>query len=170
MNSICVTVPLFKRLKPCFAKSSLKQGGKAFVLTFLSVGFFSEQVHFIKSTTHSMPEHYFIHFPHVKPKRGDITLVYNRFYQGNLIKRIIGVEGDKIFYDKHGEVWVGNKRVGTVYPTTRDGTSLKSIQPMIIPKGYVFLYAPHPRSFDSRYAEVGLAHRHQLQGRLLAVA
>ncbi|MBP9776443.1 MAG: signal peptidase I [Alphaproteobacteria bacterium] len=170
MNSICVTVPLFKRLKPCFAKSSLKQGGKAFVLTFLSVGFFSEQVHFIKSTTHSMPEHYFIHFPHVKPKRGDITLVYNSFYQGNLIKRIIGVEGDKISYDEHGEVWVGNKRVGTVYPTTRDGRSLKSIQPMIIPKGYVFLYAPHPRSFDSRYVEVGLVHRHQLQGRLLAVA
>lgn len=170
MNSISITAPLFKRLKPCFSKSSVKQGIKAFICTFVSVGFFGEHMHFIKSMTHSMPEHYFIHFPHVKPKRGDITLVYNSFYQGNLIKRIIGVEGDKISYDEHGEVWVGNKRVGTVYPTTRDGRSLKSIQPMIIPKGYVFLYAPHPRSFDSRYVEVGLVHRHQLQGRLLAVA
>lgn len=162
-------MPMFARQHAWFTKHALKQGIKAFVFTFLGVGFFSEHVHFIKSTTHSMPEHYFVHFPHVKPKRGDITLVYNSFYQGNLIKRIIGVEGDKISYDKHGEVWVGNKRVGTVYPTTRDGRSLKSIQPMIIPKGYVFLYAPHPRSFDSRYAEVGLAHRHLLQGRLIAV-
>ena len=116
-----------------------------------------------------MPEHYFVHFPHVKPKRGDITLVYNTFYQGNLIKRIIGEEGDKIAYDKQGEIWVGNKRVGKVYSTTRDGRPLQPIRPVIIPKGYVFLYAPHPRSFDSRYVEVGLVHRQQLQGRLLAV-
>jgi len=161
---------MLSRVQNCFSKRSLKQGAKAFVLTFLGVGFFCEQVHFIKSSTHSMPEHYFVHFPHVKPKRGDITLVYNTFYQGNLIKRIIGEEGDRIAYDKQGEIWVGNKRVGNVYPATRDGRPLKSIQPMIIPKGYVFLYAPHPRSFDSRYVEVGLVHRHQLQGRLLAVA
>ena len=139
------------------------------MLTFLGMGFFCEHVHFIKSTTHSMPEHYFVHFPHLKPKRGDITLVYNTFYQGNLIKRIIGEEGDKIAYDKDGDIWVGNKRVGKVYPTTRDGRPLKPFRPVIIPKGYVFLYAPHPRSFDSRYVEVGLVHRHQLQGRLIAV-
>lgn len=166
---ITITTPIFTWLKPCFTKASLKKGSVAFMLTFLGMGFFCEHVHFIKSTTHSMPEHYFIHFPHVKPKRGDITLVYNSFYQGNLIKRIIGVEGDKISYDKHGEIWVGNKRVGKVYPTTRDGRPLKPFRPVIIPKGYVFLYAPHPRSFDSRYVEVGLVHRHQLQGRLIAV-
>ena len=142
---------------------------KAFFLTFLGIGFFCEHVHLLKSTTNSMPEHYFVHFPHVKPKRGDITLVYNTFYQGNLIKRIIGEEGDKISYDKQGEIWVENKRVGKVYPATRDGRPLQPIRPVIIPKGYVFLYAPHPRSFDSRYMEVGLVHRHQLQGRLIAV-
>lgn len=169
MTIMSLATPIFSRLKPCFAKSSLKKGIKVFLLTFLSMGFFSEQVHFIKSTTHSMPEHYFVHFPHLKPKRGDITLVYNTFYQGNLIKRIIGEEGDKISYDNKGEIWVGKKRVGKVYPTTRDRRPLQAIRPLIIPKGYVFLYAPHPRSFDSRYAEVGLVHRHQLQGLLLAV-
>ena len=170
MMSMSLATPIFSRLKPCFAKSSLKQGMKAFIFTFVSVGFFSENVHFIKSTTHSMPEHYFVHFPHIKPKRGDITLVYNTFYQGNLVRRIIGEEGDKIAYDKDGDIWVGNKRVGKVYPTTRDGRPLQPLRPVIIPKGYLLLYAPHPKSFDSRYVEVGLVHRHQLQGRLLAVA
>lgn len=167
--SIPIATPIFSWLKPCFTKTSLKKGIKAFMLTFLGMGFFCEHVHFIKSTTNSMPEHYFVHFPRIKPKRGDITLVYNSFYQGNLIKRIIGEEGDKIVYDLHGEIWVGNKRVGKVYPTTRDGRPLQPIRPVIIPKGYVFLYAPHPKSFDSRYVEVGLVHRHQLQGRLIAV-
>jgi conjugal transfer pilin signal peptidase TrbI len=169
MMSMSLATKMFSRFKPCFTNSSLKQGSKAFVLTFLSMGFFSEHIHFIKSTTHSMPEHYFVHFPHLKPKRGDITLVYNSFYQGNLIKRIIGEEGDKIAYDQKGELWVGNKHVGHVYPDTRDGRPLRPIPTLIIPKGYVFLYAPHPRSFDSRYMEVGLVHRHQLQGRLIAV-
>lgn len=157
------------RFQTLFTRHSLKRAVTGFVLTFLSVGFLSEQIHLIKSPTDSMPEHYFVQVVHLKPKRGDITLVYNGFYQGNLIKRIIGEEGDKIAYDQKGELWVGGKYVGHVYTSTRDGRSLKPIKPMIIPKGYVFLYAPHPRSFDSRYAEVGLAHRQQLQGRLLAV-
>lgn len=160
---------IFTRVLLCFNKRSLKQGVKAFLITFLSLGFFSEHIHFIKSPTDSMPEHYFVHFPHIKPKRGDITLVYNTFYQGNLIKRIIGEEGDKITYDPRGELWVGKKRVGKLQTTTRDGRPLQPIRPLIIPKGYVFLYAPHPKSFDSRYAQVGLVHRDLLQGRLIAV-
>ena len=162
-------ITILARVQQCFSKRSLIKAIKGFLITFIGIGFFCEHVHFIKSTTNSMPEHYFVHFPHIKPKRGDITLVYNTFYQGNLIKRIIGEEGDKISYDKQGEIWVGNKRVGKVYPATRDGRPLRPIRPVIIPKDYVFLYAPHPRSFDSRYTEVGLVHRHQLQGRLLAV-
>ncbi|MFN6414722.1 MAG: signal peptidase I [Pseudomonadota bacterium] len=166
---ITIAAPIFTWLKPCFTKASLKRGIKGFVLTFLGIGFLGEHLHVIKNTTHSMPERYFVHFSHLKPKRGDITLVYNTFTQGNLIKRIIGEEGDKVSYDKQGEIWVGNKRVGKVYPTTRDGRPLRPIPTLVIPKGYVFLYAPHPRSFDSRYREVGLVHRHQLQGRLIAV-
>ncbi|MFM7857631.1 MAG: S26 family signal peptidase [Flammeovirgaceae bacterium] len=38
-----------------------------------------------------------------------------------------------------------------------------------MPKGFVFLYAPHAKSFDSRYAQVGLVPVNQLQGRLKAL-
>jgi hypothetical protein len=40
----------------------------------------------------------------------------------------------------------------------------------VIPEGQVFLYSPHPKSFDSRYQEVGLVQVSDLEGTAIAIA
>lgn len=158
------------RLRHCFEKKSLKKGVISFVVGFGAFGFFSEQVHFIKSLTDSLPQHYFVQLPKVPPKKGDLTVVNNPFYGGRLIKKIIGQAGDQVSTDTSGDLWVGKQFVGKVYPQTGDGRKLTPTQPQIIPKGQVFLYSPHPKSFDSRYQEVGLVHISDLEGTAIAIA
>jgi hypothetical protein len=157
------------RFKKIFSGPSLKVGFKAFGITVLSMWVICEQVHFIKSPTDSMQEHYFVHFAHLTPKKGEITLVKNAWYQGNLIKRIIGVAGDQLVYDALGNLWVGKKCVGKPLTQASNGRILTKVAPGTIPKDHVFLYAPHPKSLDSRYTQVGLVHVHDIKGRLIAV-
>jgi conjugal transfer pilin signal peptidase TrbI len=151
-------------------KKSIKKGVISFVIGFGGFGFLSEQVHFIKSRTDSLPQHYFIQLPKVKPKIGDLTLVSNQFYNGRLIKKIIGQGGDQISTDTNGDLWVGQQHVGKVYSKTADGRKLNPTKDQVIPKGKVFLYSPHPKSFDSRYQQVGLVSVHDLEGLVVAIA
>ena len=62
------------RLKRCFEKKSLKRGVISFAIGFGVFGFFSEQIHFIKSLTDSLPEHYFVQLPKRTPKMGDLKM------------------------------------------------------------------------------------------------
>ena len=132
-------------------------------------GFISEQVHFIKSLTDSLPEHYFLQLTKFSPSKGDLTIVYNPFYGGRLIKKIIGQAGDQITTDAVGDLWVGQKLVGKVYPQTAEGKKLNRTRDQVIPEGQVFLYSPHPKSFDSRYLEVGLVPVADLEGLVIAI-
>jgi conjugal transfer pilin signal peptidase TrbI len=156
--------PMRIRLKACFKKSSLKKGVISFAGVFVMVGMVSEQVHVIKSSTDSLPKHYFVQLTQITPKKGDCTVVYNPFYGGRLIKKILGAGGDRIHTDASGELWVGQKRVGKVYPQTGDGRKLTPIPNQVIPEGQVFLYSPHPKSLDSRYQEVGLVPMSECEG------
>lgn len=157
------------RLKRCMTKPSLKKGLMSFVVGFGVFGFLSERIHFIKSLTDSLPQHYFVHLPKMTPQVGDLTLVRNQFYGSCLIKKIIGQGGDRIRTDARGELWVGQQRVGKVYPQTGDGRKLTPTQSQVIPEGRVFLYSPHPKSFDSRYQEVGLVSVSDLEGLVIAI-
>jgi conjugal transfer pilin signal peptidase TrbI len=158
------------RLKRCFETKSLKRGVISFAVGFGVFGFFSEQIHFIKSLTDSLPEHYFVQLPKRTPKIGDLTVVNNQFYGGRLIKKIIGQAGDQVSTDTNGDLWVGKQLVGKVYPQTGDGRNLTPTQDQVIPEGQVFLYSPHPKSFDSRYQEVGLVQVNELEGTAIAIA
>lgn len=149
-----------KNLKKCLC---------SFVIAFACFGLFAEHVHFIKSYTDSLPEHYFIQLPKVAPKKGDLTIVYNSFYKGRLIKRIIGQGGDQINSDTSGNLWVGGVCVGKVYNQTATGEKLEPLPNQVIPQDKVFLYAPHPKSFDSRYAQVGLVSVNELEGQIIAI-
>ena len=127
------------RLKRCMGKKSIKKGLISFGIGFVFFGFISEQVHFIKSLTDSLPEHYFVQLPKLTPKVGDLTIVYNPFYGGRLIKKIIGQAGDQITTDAVGDLWVGQKLVGKVYPQTAEGKKLNRTRDQVIPEGQVFL-------------------------------
>ncbi len=100
----------------------------------------------------------------MKPKKQDYTLVYSPWYQGKIIKQIIGLEGDVISVNDRGEVWVNHKRVGIPCALASDGSALMPIEPQIIPEGRVFLYSAHLRGFDSRYQELGLVPSASLEG------
>lgn len=157
------------RLKRCMGKKSIKKGLISFEIGFVFFGFISEQVHFIKSFTDSLPEHYFLQLTKFSPTKGDLTIVHNQFYGGRLIKKILGHAGDRISTDAMGNLWVGQKLVGKVYPQTGEGKKLTRVKDQVIPEGQVFLYSPHPKSFDSRYQEVGLVPVAALEGLVIAI-
>ena len=159
----------FKNLIP--QRANLKKGFWGFAIAFISFGILSEHVHFIKSPTDSLPQRYFVQLPNIKPQKGDLTVVYNGFYKGKIIKRIIGVAGDQISTDGHGNIFINQQKIGRAheYTNVQSGLTLTTIKPQIILEGRVFLYSPHPRSFDSRYQEVGLVALSDLEGTVVAI-
>ena len=158
-----------KSFKP--DKANLKKGLWSFAIAFISFGMLSEHVHFIKSPTDSLPQRYFVQLPNIKPKKGDLTIVYNGWCKSKIIKRIIGVAGDQISTDGHGNIFINQQKIGRTHEHTnmQSGLSLTTIKPQIIPEGRVFLHSPHPRSFDSRYQEVGLVPVSDLEGKVLGI-
>jgi len=157
------------RFSGLFKLVSIKKGLLSFSVTMVLLFVLTEQLHLVKNHTDSMPERYFLQILKAAPQKGDITMVYSPWYQGNLIKRIIGVAGDKVHIDSHGNVYVNQQLVGKPQTHAGDGRGLNPIKATIIPKGFVFLYAPHPKSFDSRYQEVGLVPVNQLRSRLIPI-
>ncbi len=80
------------------------------------------------------------------------------------MKYVVGLPGDRIQI-KGREVWVGGIWRGHCAARARqDGAALQCTKAGIIPAGYVFVWGTHPRSFDSRYAEVGLINEKDFMG------
>lgn len=147
-----------------FTKQNLKKGLFIFTLTFVTIGFTVDHVKILRNTTTSLPGTYFLYFPKMTPKRGDLT-TYAHTNGLTLMKRVIGIEGDVIRYDARGFLYVNNERVGKPHPKNSQGEVLHAIPAGVIPKGHVFLYASHPQSLDSRYTEVGLIYHKHLSGK-----
>ena len=143
------------------------KGGYAFISSFVFVGFLSTQCHFLMSETESLSQHYFLVFPHLKPKLHDYTVVHRDWYGGKIIKQIIGQPGDLLRWDEQGELWVNAFKVGAAHKESWDHRALNPIRKHIIPNDYFFLWSPHPRSFDSRYEEFNLIKQSELGGRVI---
>lgn len=112
----------------------------------------------------SLPQKAFLILKGSEVSREHYLSFENSWFKAPLIKQVIGIEGDKIITDEQGEIWIARK-VGKPLPHSKDVKILHSIAPGIIPPGSVYVYAPHPRSFDSRYQEVGLVQVDQTLGR-----
>ena len=63
-----------------------------------------------------------------------------------------------MFMMLNNEVWVNDLLVGNLKSHTLDGKALTPIKSQTIPAGWMFVYATHPDSFDSRYIEFGLVN------------
>ena len=122
------------------------------------------QVRFLISQTDSLPQHYFLHFPNLRPSIEQYTVVSSPWYGGKIIKKITGIKGDRLWFNKDNELFINHIKVGKPFKTTFDGRALTAIQAQIIPEGYVFLSSHHPKSFDSRYQELGLIPVSELEG------
>lgn len=78
------------------------------------------------------------------------TLTYK-----NIGKMIAGLPGDEIKVID-GNVFINEEWFGKILKTSSSGKSYTPVLEQVIEDGYVYLYAPHEESFDSRYQEFGL--------------
>ena len=77
-------------------------------------------------------------------------------------KQVIGIAGDYISM-QGGHLCINEQDYGHVLEISPSGMHLHPIAERRIPEGYVFVYAPNPESFDSRYQEFGLVKTEQLK-------
>jgi conjugal transfer pilin signal peptidase TrbI len=149
-------------------KNSYKKAIWVFVLTFVGFGVVTDNCAIVLNNSNSCAVKCFLQVSKISPQKGDFTLV-DHANGKRLIKKIIGRSGDKISYDANQNLLVGNFKVGKILDKDSKNQPLHSISACNIPQNYVFLYAPHPQSFDSRYQEVGLIHQDNLKGKLIAI-
>ena len=81
-----------------------------------------------------------------------------------IIKKVIGIEGDRILIEKD-KLFINDQMMGLVFTKTRGGMPLNPLQDKVVPKGKYFVWTPHLLSFDSRYNEMGLISLNQIQGK-----
>lgn len=173
-----LSVSLYNRF--AFLKSSLIKGLCCFFVVLGLIALVSTQVSIVYSQSNSLPYHLFLNLKHLTPKKGQYTCFHSPWYGGQVIKKVVGMEGDIVTYDKNGNLWlvtfdrepkfqVKRLRIGKQQEFAKDGRKLTPIQAGFIPKGKVFVVGEHERSFDSRYEELGLILIKELQGRLIAL-
>lgn len=144
------------------------------------------QIRFTINQTPSLSYRAFICIKGLAPERGDFVSISDHptkyFEEIHYTKRLMGFPGDKI--EIHGnQMYINHKCVdntsvnkscthspdpsliGSLRKATQDGRALHPFKNTVIPEGYVFVSADHPRSFDSRYEEFGLVKQEHIAGK-----
>lgn len=139
------------------------------IIGFAVIAWAKDHASILYSATNSLPYNYFLELKKVTPIKGQYTVFNSPWYGGKVIKEIAGVSGDVMKYDAEGNLWINDQLIGRPKEKSLDGRTLTPLEPGIIPKGFVFLKGDHERSFDSRYAEMGLIHVKNLHGHVIGV-
>ena len=103
------------------------------------------------------------------PQRGDIVSFDHPLFAVPIAKCVVGVAGDRIEIFNGHVVVNGIDRGSILEKSPRSGKPLTPIQSCTIPDGYVYVWAPHLESFDSRYQDMGLIHISRVKERLWRV-
>jgi len=141
-----------------------KRAAKACLITVVAFYLLHENVGILINRTESLPQKLFLHLKTWPAQKGEYTVIRHSSYPFPLIKQIKGEGGDRLHYEER-ELWLNDQKIGRAFSVSSSGKKLTPIAAQIIPKGFVFLAATHPKSFDSRYEEMGLISRRALQGR-----
>lgn len=163
-----------------FVKKQWVKGICSFLLVLGIISQLSNHMSLVYNPTNSLPHHLYLQLKNMKPLRGHYTCFHSPWYGRRVIKQVIGMEGDRLSYDKDqnlhvdilniSSLWFGRQFIiGKSKNQSIDGRVLTPIKPGIIPKGMVFVCGNHDRSFDSRYEQLGLIREENLQGRLIAL-
>jgi len=149
--------------------TSLLQFTLSFFLAIGLVAVITKKVSILISETDSLPQHYFLLYRNSTPKLHDYTALWSDWYGKRVIKKIVGVSGDRIWYDANGQLLVNQQPIGYLQAQASDGRALQPIKAQVIKNGMVFVAGSHARSFDSRYAEFGLVAVNKLEGLVVAI-
>lgn len=79
------------------------------------------------------------------------------------VKKLVSNKGSLIKIDGD-EVNIDGVFMGRIKKYLSSGRELNAIEQKIVKKGQYFAFAPHPKSFDSRYKEIGLINEKDIIG------
>ena len=99
-------------------------------------------------------------------KTGDVIA----FYYNNkiLVKRVIAHEGQKVFIDDNGDVYVDNVLIDEPYVDQKAFGECDIELPYQVPEGRVFVMGDHREvSVDSRNTSIGCVAEEQIVGRII---
>lgn len=120
--------------------------------------------------TESLPGKVFLIVKFQRPALGEMGIFMppaNPYYPRGLAftKIVIGNPGDTITHQGR-DVYLNGKKFGTCLQwDSGHRRRLKMTPDGVIPAGYHFVWTPHPHSYDSRYADIGLVSDAQFFGK-----
>lgn len=117
----------------------------------------------------SLPGYVYILNKTERPVKGELAGFWappNSYYPKEMwfSKYIVGQGGDVITH-KGREIFINGKSIGIAQERGRNGRPLQMIRDGVIPAGHYFMWTPHPRSYDSRYSDIGLISDEKIRGR-----
>ena len=105
-----------------------------------------------------------------EPKNGDVIVFKSDLEKNDgttkdLVKRIIGVAGDKVVI-KDGKVYLNDKLLDETYLS--EGMDTTGDVDIVVPEGKLFVLVDNREvSLDSRYEQVGLVDVNDVEGKVL---
>lgn len=143
--------------------------GKLLLLTIIGLLWSKSCILFAGS--HSLPYkvYWLIKDRNFTPQKNQLVAMYEHdtkyVHDTKFIKIVGGVFGDRIkIIDE--QMWINDNLIGKLRTHTNGHKPLTPINNQIIPPGWIFVYATHINSFDSRYMEFGLVNVNKIIGKV----
>jgi conjugal transfer pilin signal peptidase TrbI len=116
----------------------------------------------------SLPQKVWIIHLHKIPKRGDYVVFKAPPQTGlspkiTLLKQVRGVPGD-VVQNLYGHFFINNEYIAQAKSHSLKGEPLEPGFEGRLKEGEYYVHSPHPDSFDSRYAAMGLIHGDTIVG------
>lgn len=117
------------------------------------------------NTTNSLSHIMYLTNPTRAPiKPGDLIAFQHHASSKTVVKRVIGVEGDRISRTQNALIVKG--KAFPLKEKRSNGEALTPLNANVIPTGMVFVAGEHIDSFDSRYNAFGLVPISTIKGRV----